>query len=195
MKKKLFFPLIASLAMLACNNEASDSVEKAESINKEKMDTTNTTSNTPGIIQTDEPTTEFLVKAADGGMAEVAAGRMASEKASNEGVKKFATMMINDHSGVNDKVKALAAARNVTLPTSPSGEHQKAATKVGEKTGKDFDKDYMDMMVKGHEKTIDLFEKAEKDTRDEEVRTFITSTLPKIKMHLESAKEIRKGIK
>ncbi|RYF95879.1 MAG: NAD(P)-dependent oxidoreductase, partial [Chitinophagaceae bacterium] len=37
----------------------------------------------------DEETTDFLVKAANGGMAEVNAGKMAESKATNAGVKRF----------------------------------------------------------------------------------------------------------
>lgn len=193
MKKSIFLFFIASSLMVACNDSASDSVEKADSINDEKQDTS--TSAAPTAIQTDQATTDFLVKAADGGIAEVNAAKLAQDKGTNAGVKRFAAMMVQDHTGANTEVKKLAAARNVTIPETPSEDNQKKAAKLAEKTGKNFDKDFMDMMVDDHKKTIDLFEDIQKKSTDTEVKNFVTNTLPALRTHLDSAQAIRKALK
>jgi len=182
--KKILFAFLIFLGFSACNEEGKDSVEKADSANEAKSD------ETPAAARVDEASSEFLVKAADGGLAEVEAGKLGEQKATNQRVKAFATMMVSDHTGANAEVKTLAASRNITLPTAPSEENQKKAAKVNEKTGKEFDKAFMDMMVDDHKKTIDLFEKAENNCKDEEVKTFIRNTLPKLRMHLNSADSI-----
>jgi putative membrane protein len=82
----------------------------------------------------------------------------------------------------------------VTLPDSVSTDHQKAAADLSKKTGKNFDKAYIDMQVKDHEKTVDLFEKGSKDVKDTELKTFIDNTLPKLKAHLDAAKSLKKAI-
>ncbi|HXR80973.1 MAG TPA: DUF4142 domain-containing protein, partial [Saprospiraceae bacterium] len=107
----------------------------------------------------------------------------------------FGSMMVHDHSAANEKVKALAAQRNVTLPAAVSEESQKDIKDCSAKTGKDFDKAYMTAMVKKHEATIDMFEKAANDSKDSDVKTFINNTLPKVREHLDSAKAIRKNLK
>jgi putative membrane protein len=193
--KKVLIPaaFLGFFAFAACNDnagDAKDSPEKADSANEAKA-----ADSTPQTIATDEATTDFLVKAADGGLAEVEAGKMGQEKSGNDAVKEFAGMMVNDHTGANAEVKKLAAERNVTLPTAPGDNHKKDAEDVAKKTGKDFDKAYMKMMVSDHKKTIDLFEKAQKDSKDEQVKAFISSTLPKLKMHLEAAQKISDGLK
>ena len=189
MKKTSFALVLFTSALVACNNESSDPVEKADSVNEVKQESTSQ------AIQTDEETTDFLVKAANGGMAEVDAGKLAESKATHADVKRFAMMMVNDHTGANGMVKTLAAARNVTLPAAVSDDKKENATKLAEKTGKDFDKDYMDMMVKDHKETITLFEKGYDNSKDAEVKTFINNTLPKLKMHLDSAQAIQKMLK
>ena len=103
--------------------------------------------------------------------------------------------MVNDHTGANAQVKSLSAARGIVLPPAPSPEHQQKADQVGQKTGKAFDAAYMDMMVDDHKKTISLFEKASKETKDNEVKTFIEQTLPKLRAHLDSAQAVRKAVK
>lgn len=197
MKKLNISVIAASLFLFACNDSAStDAVEKADSSNEAKMDRAED-SGTAAVGSTtpvDEASAEFFVKAADGGMAEVAAGKLAQEKSTLKSVTEFAGMMVADHTGANAGLKELAQKKNVTLPDTVSQEHQKAAADLGKKTGKDFDKAYMDMQVKDHEKTVKLFEKASGDVKDPEVKSFVDNTLPKLKAHLDAAKAIQKKI-
>lgn len=190
--KKKSIAIALPFLLLACNNEGKDSVEKADSANEAKMDSNSTTSQT---LQTDEASSSFLVKAADGGMTEVRLGELGQQKASNTGVKRFASMMVHDHTGANDQVKTLAAQRNVTLPDAPASDNQKKVDDMAKKTGKDFDKSFMDAMVNDHEKTIDLFKDASGKANDADVKAFADNTLPKLQMHLDSAKAIRKMLK
>ena len=191
MKKISFMLLASSVLVLACNNEAKDPVEKADSINAERVDSPSV--QTP--VRTDEETSDFLVKAANGGMTEVKLGEIAQQKAVNPKVKEFGSMMVRDHSAVNDQVKTLASQRNVALPTGVSEESQKDIEDCNKKSGNDFDKAYINAMIKKHESTIDMYEKAANKSNDAEVKTFINNTLPKVKQHLDSAKEIKKALK
>ena len=193
MKKATAILCATALLIWGCNSsETKDSVEKADSTNKANMDTSS--ANKP-TVSTDAETSGFLVKAADAGMAEVSMGQKAQSKAVNARVKGFAAMMVHDHSAANEKVKSFASSRNVMLPDSVSDDHKKMAEDLDKKTGKDFDKAYMDDMVKGHEKVVDMFEKANNNVNDPDVKTFINNTLPTIKAHLDSAKAIRKALK
>ncbi|MEI9807027.1 MAG: DUF4142 domain-containing protein [Bacteroidota bacterium] len=180
-----------SIMIGACNNEPKDSVEEADSANKANIDS-------PSVAQpitTDAETSSFLVKAANGGMTEVQLGQIAQQKGTHQKVKEFGSMMVHDHSAVNDQVKALAAQRNVILPDSVSDENKKEIADLGKKSGSDFDKAYVKAMVKGHESTIDLFEKSLDKINDSEVKTFINNTLPKVRNHLDSVKAIQKTLK
>jgi putative membrane protein len=192
MKKVAMLLSVVTMVAVACNNETKDSVEKADSTNKANIDSS--TAGTP-TVATDAETSSFLVKAADGGMTEVQLGKIAQEKGNDPRVKDFGSMMIHDHSAVNDQVKSLAAQRNVTLPDSVSDEHKKEIADLSKKTGKAFDKAYVDAMVKGHESTIDLFQSSLDKSNDTDVKAFINNTLPKVKSHLEAVKEIQKSMK
>ncbi len=197
MKKILWLGLILPFAMIACNNTASDSVEKADSANAAKNDSMNNlgdTTNRNGVLGVDESTSKFLVNTADVNMTEIQLGQLAKDKASNPRVKDFAAMMVRDHSNATDNLKALAAQKNVTLPTNVSEEHQKKMDELKQKSGKDFDKAYMDLMEDGHDATVKDFEK-NIDNNDADVKAFVAKMLPTLRMHLDSATAIKKALR
>ena len=192
MKTTLFVLFAMSLLTWACDNEAKDPVEKADSINDAKIDKVDSQATQP-TVQADENTASFLVKAANGGMTEVQLGELAQQKAANQKVKDFGSMMVHDHSAANEELKKLAAQKNVTLPAKIGEDHQKKIDDLKKKSGKDFDKAYMDMMEDGHESTINDFEK-HTDNKDIDVKNFVNKTLPTLRMHLDSAKAIKKAV-
>jgi putative membrane protein len=159
------------------------------------MDTTNAGTTITATIAVDEATSDFMTKVADVGMTEVKLGQMAQDKAMNQRVKDFGAMMVKDHSAAGDELKSLASGKNVTLPATPGEEHQRKMEDLSKKTGKDFDKAYINAMVDGHQSAISDFEKASKNTKDADVKAWIDKTLPTLKMHLDSARAIKKVLK
>ncbi|MBC7948932.1 MAG: DUF4142 domain-containing protein [Chitinophagaceae bacterium] len=191
MKKLVSLLLASSVLFAACNNEGKDSVEKADSANEAKIDSP---ANNTAVVA-DAETAAFLVDAANGGMTEVQLGQVAEQKGTDAGIKRFGAMLAADHSGANNQVKTLAAQRNVTLPATVSDEKQKDIDDFNKKAGTAFDKSYIRYMVKDHEDDIKAFENASEDVKDSEVKAFIDNTLPKLRMHLDSAKAIQKRLK
>jgi putative membrane protein len=190
MKKTFLFISFSSLVIIACNNAGKDSVEQADSANREARKDTMTTAPVP-----DANTSAFLVDATNGGMAEVQLSRIAVERSTNAAVKNFANLMINDHTSANDQMMALAAKKNVALPSDVSDENRKKSDELMKKSAKDFDKEYVDMMVKDHEAAVNLFERASNNVSDAEVVSFINNILPKLRSHLESVKALKKSLK
>ena len=191
------------LLFAACNNDSktstseqssTDSATGVSATTSNNMPDTATTTTTVPTETADAGSADFLMKAADGGMAEVAAGQVAQGKAVNESVKMFAGMMVNDHTGANQQVKDLSSKLQVTLPAEPSEEHKKAIAETGKKEGKAFDKAYMTMMVADHKKTIALFKDGASKAGNAQVKDFITATLPKLQVHLDSAQAIQKRL-
>jgi putative membrane protein len=190
--KTIYFLLaLLTAAAPGCNNEAKDSVEKADSANEVKQDSATVN---PQAIVTDEESTMFLVKAANSGMAEVQMGELAQQKAVNQQVKNFGAMMKTEHGAANETVRTLAAQRNVTLPQAIGDIQKKDIEDLNKKSGTDFDKAYIKTMIRAHNETIDLFEQAASKANDAEVKTFINNSLPKLRNHLDSAKLIQKKI-
>jgi putative membrane protein len=188
--KKLTLGSLLGLALLlgyGCNSgKKTDTVETAEQSNEAKVDSVN------GPMEDSlKAGSDFLVKAASGGLMEVELGRMAEQKASNAEVKSFGSRMVKDHSQANEDLKALAAKKNITLPTAPGEDHQKHIADLKNLSGAEFDKQYVDMMVKDHQEDISLFEDATKDDKvDADVKAFAQKTLPVLKSHLQMVQGI-----
>jgi putative membrane protein len=123
-------------------------------------------------------------------LMEVELGKIAQEKATNPRIKEFGAMMAKDHSEANDQLKSLAQQKNITLPASVSDKQQKEIDDLNKKTGKDFDKAYMNMMLDDHKKDIKKFEKAGNDLKDADIKSFAMNALPTLQKHLDSARAI-----
>jgi len=137
----------------------------------------------------------FLTEAASGGMTEVELGKIASSKAQNADVKKFAAMMVTDHSKANDDLKALAVKKNITVPATPIAKHQAVIQKLQGLSGAEFDKAYVDDMLEDHEKDVAEFEKQSQSNPDADIKAFAAKTLPTLKKHLEAVKALHAKMK
>jgi putative membrane protein len=125
----------------------------------------------------------FVKAAAKGGMMEVEWGKLASQNAKNADVKKFGNRMVTDHSKANDELMAMAREEGVDLPAAKSPGKWKS------------DKDYMDMMVKDHEKVLAEFQGEAKNGSDADLKKFADKTSKTIEKHLSMAKEIQGKLK
>ena len=64
---------------------------------------------------------------------------------------------------------------------------------LARKTGQEFDRDYVDLMVDAHEDSVKLFQRAAKDAQDADVRSFASSHLATLQAHLEQANSLMKS--
>jgi putative membrane protein len=133
---------------------------------------------------------KFLSEAADGGMLEVELGKLAVQKATDEGVKKFGQRMVDEHSKVNDELRKLATREGVGLPTALSAKNRDLKRRLASLSGGYFDKAYMTDMVTDHKEDVAAFQRESNLARDPQMRSFATQTLPAMREHLKNAQEI-----
>lgn len=188
MKKIVPFFYFLTFFIVACNNTSKDSVAIADSTNKAIQDSA---INENKII-IDEESSAFLVRLANTGMTEAKLTTMALSRAENKSVKELAANLSQDHHGLNSTVKELAAQKKIVLPENISEENQKEINELDKKSGKDFDKMFINLIISKHQNSIDLFEKAIAKTKDYDIKTFAEKTLLLLKAHLESAKLLQK---
>ena len=152
---------------------------------------TGESANTLGSSNTTTVTNSFYASAARGGMAEVELSKAAQTKATNPEVKKFAQMMVNDHTKANTELKTIAGKKNATLPAELATADRATLSELNELSGPQFDRTYVDAMVDAHETDVQLFEDQAGDDSDPEAKAFAVKTLPTLQKHLEMIKGIQ----
>ena len=186
MKKSIVCLLMPALMFtwMSCGNDGrQDSTEMAEERNEESYQ------------GDDDDDAEFAVEAADGGLMEVELGTLALTKASSPEVKQFAQMMVDEHGKANSELKSLAQQKNITLPTVMGNEMKRKYDNLSEKSGAEFDKEYMDLMVKDHKDDIEEFEEQAEESKDAEIKAWASSKVSTLRKHLQEAERIQESLK
>jgi putative membrane protein len=187
------------LSVAACAKHETTTVDTDTGATTDTMQTTSDTANTMTTASAastlSAEDTDFVNKAAMGGLAEVQLGNLATQKAQNADVKSFGQRMVTDHSAANAELSQLATAKGITLPTEIAGEHKAAADHLNTESGAAFDKAYMTHMVEDHNKDVAEFEKASQSAQDADVKAWAAKTLPTLKAHQELAKSTSAKLK
>jgi len=127
---------------------------------------------------------------AQANLNEIEGGKAAASKAQSPEVKQFAQKMVDDHTQMLNDLKSLAQQKGVSLPESASIKDMAQMKLMERSSGAEFDKKYMDEMVKDHQKDAkdaqDLVGKA----KDPDFKAAVQKASTKINEHLELAQRI-----
>ncbi|HEY2615624.1 MAG TPA: DUF4142 domain-containing protein [Chthoniobacterales bacterium] len=129
----------------------------------------------------------FMKEAAKGGQMEVDMGHMAQQEGKSSDVKKIGTRMVTDHSKANAELMAIAKTKGVDL--------SKEKPQLEKLDKANFDKEYITLMVKDHEKDLSEFQAEAKNGSDPEVKAFASKTSGVIAKHLAMVKEAQAKMK
>lgn len=132
---------------------------------------------------------EFVDEASAKGMAEIKTSKMALEKSQSADVREFAQRMITDHNAANNELASIAKRKKLDVADDTELMSKAKAMVLKQRDGESFDQAYANNQVNAHEQTIDLFEQAV-NIKDPELKAFAQRTLPKLRSHLEMAREL-----
>lgn len=138
--------------------------------------------------------TNFMVQAAYSNLAEIDAGTLAATKGQKDSVKMYGTMMVQEHTLAHTELKALAASKNVSLPTEPDEENKMIKQRLLALNGYAFDTAYIKSQIAGHAKTVAVFQTELSSGQNKDVLGYANKYFPHIQMHLELAQRIAKGL-
>jgi putative membrane protein len=126
----------------------------------------NTPAATPGAVGTAGASEKgvpradqtFVNDVAGMNMAEVDLSRLAAEKSATPDVKKFARMLVDEHTAAGDKLKTLASEQSIDVPAQLDDKDRDRHDKLAQEHGIDFDRDYIDAMIDGHKDLLNKLE-------------------------------------
>ena len=145
----------------------------------------------PAPHQPNQPDRLFVREAAIGGMAEVAAGKLASQKCGAPAVREFGQRMVADHSKANDQLANLAKAANIPLPDMLDPEHQSISERLEKLRGAEFDAAYIAAQIQDHQRTIQLLEYEIGSGQEPDLKAFASQVLPIVIQHLQIAQAVQ----
>lgn len=134
---------------------------------------------------------KFVKQTGQSGMDEVKLATLGTQKAERTDVKDLATMLVADHTKVNEELSAFASSKGVELSAIVSADASDIFKALEKQSGKDFDKDFLDHMLKSHKKSVAAFEDMEKDAADADLKSWVSKTLPTLRTHLDKIKELK----
>jgi len=135
---------------------------------------------------------EFVNKAANSNMFEIQSSQLALNKVQDKRLRDFAQRMITDHTQATEKLKA--AAQGQTVPTTLDQEHAQMLQKVQQAQGDDFNRQYAQLQLDRHQKTVALFESYAQNGDNAQLKQFAQQTLPTLRDHLQQITQIHKDI-
>lgn len=134
---------------------------------------------------------QFVIKASQANLEEVALGVLGQQKAQNESVKAFAKRMETDHSKAEQELMTAAQEAGLTPPTELSPEAKATKARLSKLSGMAFDREFMKVMVMGHEKAVRLFTMEAEKGSHPALTGYAKKSLPTLEDHLKQAKEIQ----
>ena len=159
----------------------------AQAAAKKEEKKTEQPSKSPATAALSDKDKAFMKEAAKGGMMEVDMGKMAQQKGKSADVKKFGSTMVADHTKAGNELMAIAKKKGVDL--------SKEKGKMMKLNDANFDKDYIDAMVKDHEEDLAAFQAEAKNGSDADVKAFASKTSAVIRKHLDMAKAAQAKLK
>ncbi|GEM_PF-2116941 len=134
----------------------------------------------------------FMARAAADGLYEVEVSRLAASRAISPRVRSYAQMVANHDAQVADELAALMRAKGLQPPAGLAPDKAAKLDRLAAlKPSVDFDLGYVRVVgVEDHMAKIALFDQAQRDFRDRDLRAWIDRTLPVLRTDLGAAQAL-----
>jgi putative membrane protein len=126
----------------------------------------------------------FIKDATEGSQAEINFAKLALAKSKDPNVRKFAERMITDHSKLIVDMRPFTLKYDVKASGEPILDHAKYQ-ELKLKSGTDFDRAYVEAMVKDHNDDLNAFIKEENSTSDPQLKATVEKGEKVIREHTE----------
>ena len=160
-----------------------------------------------GTMSLTDEDRQFVQKASVSNQMEVTLGNLAEDKAQSDRVKQFGEQLARDDEAANRQLQSSLGGGDATTAqqpgagtssaTQPGGaamhqEMQQTQQRLERVRGAEFDRAYLEEMIKHHQKDIQEFERAAR-SGNPQVRAFAERTLPTLRQHLEQAQQLQQS--
>jgi putative membrane protein len=172
--------LVATLALRAEDNDAGKSKSESSVSNRDSS-------------RAKDPET-CIKQAAEMNAATIKFAELASQKAENPELKRYAQSLQRDHQKAQTELETIAKNHNVTLATTVDAKCQEELTRLEGLNGAEFDKEFAKGAVEGHAKAIAHLQQASSQAKDPEIAQYTRNMLTRLKEHQQEGRDIAKAV-
>lgn len=136
---------------------------------------------------------QFVDFAGQTDMVEANLGQAAQNTADAQAVKDYGQTLATDHTNDYQQLSTAAKQASLNVPTAIDAEHNKAMVNPFQKLkGAAFDRKYVQEMIAGHTKAIEVYKKEATDAQNDAIKSYAQTALPVLEKHLSAAKDLQK---
>ncbi len=132
----------------------------------------------------------FARKAEDGLMLEAALGERAAERAASADVKRFGEMMAKCNTFAGNRLLEIAKNNDLEVHTDMDRADREPLLHLSKMEGLDFDREYLDQVIKDQEDKVALFEQMANEATNPDLKCYVRQTIPVLRLHLRMARDI-----
>ena len=137
---------------------------------------------------------QFVDFAGQTDMVEANLGQFAQTAADSQPVKDYGQMLVTDHTKDFSQLHVAAQQANLTVPDAIDAKNNKTMIEPFQKLkGAAFDHRYIQEMVAGHTKAIEIYKKEAADAQNAALKSYAQDALPVLQKHLDDAKNLEKS--
>lgn len=133
---------------------------------------------------------------------EIDMGRLAEKSGSTQAVKSYGQMLVKDHSQNDRDLTAFAKKHSAKIPADvPQNEADKkeaqdtkdAMARLKNMKGADFDREFLTLMVDGHDKELAKIDTEVGQVDNSDLSTMLKDMKPVLQRHADQARDLQKN--
>jgi putative membrane protein len=150
----------------------------------------------------DSGESQFVRDVQASGHNEIEMAQLALKRTTDPDVKAYAQRLVNDHTAAGKKLEEVAKTNGLLLTDAKAESRKDVDTRTDNSRhvdshietmqGPAFDKAWAKQMVEDHKAAIAKFEAEQKDAKNADLRSFVSTTLPTLREHLAQAQALDK---
>jgi putative membrane protein len=133
---------------------------------------------------------QFVRSAAEASMSQVDIGKIAEQRSQSPEVKKFAQMMVEEHSKLTEQLKQMGMSESINLPTSVSRDDANAHRSLNTMNGTNFDRAYLERVSSELHRQLGEFERGASLGTKPALKEYAQRTQPTLQSELQQTKQL-----
>lgn len=187
-------PVCLLIGMQACSNGDRNGRDEAATGKVDSLsDTTQRAKAITADVDVNGDGKMFVLNASTAELLEIEAANLAMNKSKDKQVKDFAARILKDHKLANEELNRIANAKGIQLAQAVSGKAEGDLKVLNTLANREFDLQYIRMMIDQQQKTMQLFTDGS-GLADPELKAYSVKIRPLIEAHYKKALEIGKHL-